>query len=57
MTTEDKAEIYAVLNLQLTYNPGGKTANVRAEAGQFAAWILALTCYGNRVEDFGVPGI
>jgi hypothetical protein len=22
-----------------------------------AACILAFTCYGNRVEDFGVPGI
>jgi hypothetical protein len=33
-TTEDKAEIYAGLNLQLTYNPGGKTVNVRAEVGQ-----------------------
>ena len=33
-TTEDKAEIYAGLNLQLTYNPGGRMANVRAEIGQ-----------------------
>ena len=24
---------------------------------QIAACILALTCYGNRVGDFGVPGI
>jgi len=24
---------------------------------QIAACIFALTCYGNRVEDFGVPGI
>ncbi len=32
--TEDKAEIYAGLNLQLTYNPGGKIVNVRAEVGQ-----------------------
>jgi hypothetical protein len=57
VTTEDKAQIYAGLDLQLTYDPGGRTANVRAEVGQFAACILALTCYGNRVEDFGVPGI
>jgi hypothetical protein len=32
--TEDKAEIYAGLNVQLTYNPGGGTVNVRAEIGQ-----------------------
>jgi hypothetical protein len=32
--TEDKAEIYAGLNLQLTYNPGGRTVNVRAGVGQ-----------------------
>jgi site-specific DNA recombinase len=33
-STEDKAEIYAGLNLQLTYNPGERTVAVRAEAGQ-----------------------
>ena len=33
-TTEDKAEIYAGLNLQLTYKPGGKTVNVSAGIGQ-----------------------
>jgi len=33
-TTEDKAEIYAGLNLQLTYNPGERTVAVRAEVGQ-----------------------
>jgi hypothetical protein len=27
-----------------------------AAVQQIAACILALTCYGNRVEDFGVPG-
>ena len=32
--TEDKAEIYAGLNLQLTYNPGERTVAVRAEVGQ-----------------------
>ena len=30
--TEDKAEIYAGLNLQLTYNPGELTVAVRAAA-------------------------
>ena len=29
-TTEDKAEIYAGLNLRLTYNPGGRTVNISA---------------------------
>ena len=32
--TEDKAEIYAGLNLQLTYNPGGRIVAVRAGIGQ-----------------------
>jgi hypothetical protein len=30
-TTEDKAEIYAGLNLQLIYNPGERTVTVQAE--------------------------
>jgi site-specific DNA recombinase len=33
-STEDKAEIYAGLNLQLTYNPGERTVNVSAGIGQ-----------------------
>jgi hypothetical protein len=33
-TTEHKAEIYAGLNLQLTYNPGERTVNVRAGIGR-----------------------
>ena len=33
-TTEDKTEIYAGLNLQLTYNPGRRTVNVSAGIGQ-----------------------
>ena len=33
-TTEDKAEIYTGLNLQLTYNPGGRIVNVSAGIGQ-----------------------
>jgi hypothetical protein len=32
--TEDKAEIYAGLNLQLTYHPEEKTVSTRAEVGQ-----------------------
>jgi hypothetical protein len=32
--TEDKAEIYAGLNLQLIYDPGQRTVAVRAEVGQ-----------------------
>jgi site-specific DNA recombinase len=32
--TEDKAEIYAALNLQLTYHPGERTVTTRAEVGQ-----------------------
>ena len=32
--TEDKAEIYAGLNLQLTYHPGERTVSARAEVGQ-----------------------
>jgi hypothetical protein len=33
-STEDKAEIYAGLNLQLTYNPSERTVSARAEVGQ-----------------------
>jgi site-specific DNA recombinase len=33
-STEDKAEIYASLNLQLTYNPGERIVAVRAGIGQ-----------------------
>jgi hypothetical protein len=33
-TAEDKAEIYAGLNLQLTYNPDERTVAVRAGVGQ-----------------------
>jgi uncharacterized protein involved in exopolysaccharide biosynthesis len=33
-TTADKAEIYAGLNLYLTYNPGPRTVTTRAEVGQ-----------------------
>jgi hypothetical protein len=33
-TTEDKAEIYAGLNVQLTYNPGKRIVAVRAGIGQ-----------------------
>jgi hypothetical protein len=32
--TEDKAEIYAGLNLQLTYNPGERIVAVQAGIGQ-----------------------
>jgi hypothetical protein len=32
--TEDKAEIYAGLNLQLTYQPQERIVNTRAEVGQ-----------------------
>jgi hypothetical protein len=32
-TTEDKAEIYTGLNLQLTYSPGQRTVAIRAEVG------------------------
>ena len=32
--TEDKAEIYAGLNLQLTYHPGERIVSTRAEVGQ-----------------------
>jgi site-specific DNA recombinase len=32
--TEDKAEIFAGLNLQLTYNPGDRSVTVRAGIGQ-----------------------
>jgi hypothetical protein len=32
--TEDKPEIYAGLNLQLTYNPGERTVAVQAGVGQ-----------------------
>jgi len=35
--TEDKAEIYAGLNLQLTYNPGIRTVGVRAAIGHTCA--------------------
>jgi site-specific DNA recombinase len=33
-TPADKAEIYAGLNLRLTYNPGPRTVTARAEVAQ-----------------------
>jgi hypothetical protein len=43
-TTEDKAEIYAGPNLQLSYNPGDRTVNVRAGIGQTCTKGLLLLC-------------
>jgi site-specific DNA recombinase len=33
-TPQDRAEIYAGINLRLTYNPGPRTVGTRADIGQ-----------------------
>jgi len=48
-TNEDRAEIYTGLNLQLTYNPGGRIVNVSAGIGQ--------TCTKGVVSEDGLHQI